>query len=100
MATEGGRHEFGPAVAGVGAGEESALAAEFLGLGVHVIHELVDQGDGDLLDLGFGIGDFPHEDVSGGVDAAFGVGVEHGEEGRGSGPEGVRAPVGRDAHFG
>ncbi len=53
------------------------LPAEFLRLRVHVIHELVDQRDGDLLDLGFRVGDFAHEDVPGGVDAAFGVGVEH-----------------------
>ena len=78
VAAEGGSHELGPAVAGVGAGEELALAAEFLGLGVHVVHEFVDEGDGDLLDLGLGVGDFADKDVAGGVDAAFGVGVEHG----------------------
>ena len=77
MAAEAGAHELGPAVAGEVAGEELALAAEFLALGVHVVHELVDQGDGDLLDLGFGVGHFAHEDVAGGVDAAFGIGVEH-----------------------
>jgi hypothetical protein len=58
--------------------EELAFAAEFLGLGVHVVHELVDESDGDLLDLGFGVGDFADEDVAGGVDAAFGIGIEHG----------------------
>ena len=79
MAAETGAHELGPAVAGEVAGEELALAAEFLGLGVHVVHELVDEGDGDLLDLRFGVGDFADEDVAGGVDAAFGVGVEHGD---------------------
>ena len=70
-----GGHEPGPAVFGVVGGEELALAAEFLGLGIHVIHELVDQGDGDLLDLRFGVGDFADKDVAGGVDAAFGGGV-------------------------
>ena len=79
MAAEAGAHELGPAVAGELFGEELALAAEFLGLGVHVIHELVDEGDGDLLDLGLGVGDFADEDVAGGVDAAFGIGVEHDE---------------------
>ena len=59
----------------VAAGEELALVTEFLGLGVRVVHELVDQGNGDLLDLGFGVGHFADEDVAGGVDAAFGVGV-------------------------
>ena len=71
-------HELGPAVAGELAGEELALAAQFLALGIHVVHELVDEGDGDLLDLGFGIGNLADEDVAGGIDAAFGVGVEHG----------------------
>lgn len=32
----------------------------------------------DLLDLGFRVRHFADEDVAGGVDAAFGVGVEHG----------------------
>ena len=78
MAAERRSHELRPAVAGEVPGEELALAAEFLGLGVHVIHELVDQGDGDLLDLGLGVGDLAHENVAGGIDASFGIGVEHG----------------------
>ena len=78
MPTERWRHELGPAVARVVPGEEFALPAEFLGLRVHVVHELVDQRDGDLLDLGLGVGDLADEDVAGGVDATFGVGVEHG----------------------
>ncbi len=78
MAAEAAAHELGPAVAGEVAGEKLALAAEFLALGVHVVHELVDQGDGDLFDLAFWVGDFTDEDVAGGVDAAFGGGVEHG----------------------
>ena len=41
------------------------------------VHELVDQRDGDLLDLALGVGYLAHEDVAGGVDAALGVGVEH-----------------------
>ena len=76
-------HELGPAVAGEVAGEEGTFAPEFLGLGVHVVHELVDEGDGDLFDLRFGIGDFADEDIAGGIDAAFGVGVEHGGAGEG-----------------
>ena len=78
VAAQARAHEFGPAVAGKLAGEELALAAELLALGVHVVHELVDQGDGDLLDLALGVGHFADEDVAGGVDAAFGIGVEHG----------------------
>ena len=78
MAAKAAAHELGPAVAGEVASEELAFAAEFLGLGIHVVHELVDEGDGDLLDLGFGVGDFADEDIAGGVDAAFGIGVEHG----------------------
>jgi len=75
VAAKGGSHELSPAVAGKITGEEGTLPAEFLRLGIHVIHELVDEGDGDLLDLRLGVGDFAHEDVSGGVDSAFGVGV-------------------------
>ncbi len=43
---------------------------------IHVVHELVDQGDGDLFDLGFRVWDLADEDVAGGIDAGFGVGVE------------------------
>lgn len=59
-------------------GEEAALAAHLLGLGIHVVHELVDEDDGDLFDLGFGVGHLADEDVAAGIDAAFGFGVEHG----------------------
>ena len=82
MAAQPGAHEFGPAVAGVFPGEKRPLAAEFLRFRIHVVHELVDQGNGDLFDLGLGVGDLAHEDVAGGVDAAFGVGVEHGRSGK------------------
>jgi len=77
VAADAGVHELGPAVAGEFPGEETALTTVGFRIGVHVIHELVDEGDGDLLDLGFGVGDFADEDVTGGVDAAFGGGVEH-----------------------
>lgn len=75
VAADGRRHKFSPAVAGKVAGEELALAAEFLAFGIHVVHEFVDEGDGDLLNLGLGIGHLAHEDVAGGIDAAFGIGV-------------------------
>ena len=73
MPAERRRHQLGPAIAGVLPGEELSLAAQFLRFGVHVVHELVDERDGDLLDLGFGVGYLAHEDVAGGVDAAFGI---------------------------
>ena len=55
MAAEAGAHQPGPSVAGELAGEEAALPAELLALGVHVVHELVDQCDSDLLDLALGV---------------------------------------------
>ncbi len=75
VAAEAAIHEPGPAVAGKLAGEELAFAAELLALGVHVVHELVDERDGDLLDLGLRVGHFADENVAGGIDAAFGGGV-------------------------
>ena len=42
---------------------------------IHVVHELVDQGDGDLFDLRFRVGHFADEDVAGGVNAGFSLGV-------------------------
>ena len=41
------------------AGEEGRLAAEFFGLAVHVIHEFIDQGDGDLFHLRLRVGTLP-----------------------------------------
>ena len=78
VAAHAGRHEPGPAKAGKGPGKKSAGAAQLFGLGVHVVHELVDERNGDLLNLRFGVGHFAHQDVSAGVDAAFGFGVKHG----------------------
>ena len=71
-------HQLGPAVPGELPGEKLPLAAQLLALGVEVIHELVDEGDGYLLDLTLGVGDLAHEDVTGGVYAAFSVSVQHG----------------------
>ena len=78
VAAQAGAHQPGPAVAGELAGEELPLAAQFFAPRVDVVHELVDEGDGDLLDLALGIGHLAHEDVAGGVDATFGVGVQNG----------------------
>ena len=78
MTSDARLHEFRPTVAGEIAGEEFALAPKFLSLRVHVVHEFVNQGDGDLLDLRLRVGDLADEDVAGGVDATFGFIVEHG----------------------
>ena len=51
------------------------LTPELLAFGIQVVHELVYQRDGYLLDLALGVGHFAHEDVAGGVNAAFGLGV-------------------------
>ena len=75
VAAEAGVHEFRPGVAGEVAHEVAALPAEFLALGLDVPHELVDEGDRDLFDLGLGVGDLAHQDVAGGVDAAAGFDV-------------------------
>ena len=72
-----GAHQPGPAEAGEVAGEEFPGPAELLALGIHVVHELVDQRDGDLLDLALGVWHLANEDVPGDVDSAFGFGVEH-----------------------
>ena len=77
LAGEFGRFQPRPAVAGEVAGEEAALAAEVFGLAVHVVHELVDERDGDLFDLRFGVRHLADEDVAAGVDTALGFGVEH-----------------------
>ena len=78
LAGEFGRLELAPAVAGEVAGKEAARAAEVFRLAVHVVHELVDERDGDLFDLRFGVRHLADEDVAAGVDAAFCFGVEHG----------------------
>ena len=75
VSAEAGTHQPSPSVASELPGEEGALSAQLFALGVDVVHELVDQGDGDLLDLGLGVGDLSDEDVAGGVYAAFGIGV-------------------------
>ena len=75
VAAQARLHQPGPAVAGKLCGEEGALASQLLAGGVDVVHELVDERDGDLLDLALGVGHLAHEDVAGGVDAVFGVGV-------------------------
>ena len=77
-AAQVGRHDTRPTKAGVVTGKKAALATQFFGFGVHVVHELVDERNGDLLYLRFGVGHFPHQNVAATVNAAFGFGVEHG----------------------
>ena len=74
---QAGTHQLRPAVAGEVPGEELALPAPLLALSVDVVHELVDERDGDLLHLALGVRHLAHEDVAGGVYAAFGVSVQH-----------------------
>ena len=76
-AAQTGRHELRPAKTGKGAGKKLSGYPQLFRLCVHVIHELVDERDGDLFNLRFRIGHFADEDVSAVVDAAFGVGVKH-----------------------
>ena len=77
-AAEAGVHQVGPTVADKLIGEELALAAQLFALGIHVVHELVDQRDGDLLDLTLRVGHLAHKDVASRVNAPFGVSIKHG----------------------
>ena len=71
-------HQARPAVTGEIAGKEPPLAAELFALGVQVVHELVDEGNSDLLDLTLGVGHLAHQDIACCVDAPSGFDVEHG----------------------
>ena len=57
--TQARGHGVRSAKAGVVTGKKSARAAQLFGLGVHAVHELVDQRNGDLLYLAFGVGHLP-----------------------------------------
>ena len=46
-----GVHKLSPAITGEVAGEKLTFSAQLLAFCVHVIHELVNEGDGNLLDL-------------------------------------------------
>ena len=83
MSAQPGPHQFGPSIAGVLSGEEAALASKLLAFRIDVVHEFVDQRDGNLLDLAFGVGHLADQDVAGGVDTALGVSIQHGESLRG-----------------
>jgi hypothetical protein len=77
VSAKAGTHEPRPAIPREFASKEFPLTAELLCLRVHVIHELVNQGDRNLFDLTFGVGDLAYEDIASGINAAFGVSVEH-----------------------
>ena len=68
-------HQPGPAVSTELPGEKRPFTAQFFTERVHVVHELVDQRDRDLLHLALGVGYLPHQDIAGSVNAAFRVGV-------------------------
>jgi hypothetical protein len=75
MPTHSGGEELGPTVSRELTGKELALAAELFCLGVHIVHELVDQGNRDLFDLALGVGHLANKEVAAGVYTAFGIGV-------------------------
>ena len=77
MPAESWAHELGPTETSEIAGEELALATQLFGFGVHVVHKLIYQCDGDLFDLAFRIRHLADEDVSGSIDASLGIGIEH-----------------------
>ena len=77
VSAQAGRHQLGPAITREAAGKELSPPAQLLALRVQVVHEFVDERDGDLLHLALGVGHLAHQDVPGGVYAAFGSGVEH-----------------------
>ena len=77
VAAQADLHQLGPPIAGEFTGKERALPAQLLALGVEVVHEFVDERDGDLFHLALRVGHLADEDVAGCVNPAFGRGVEH-----------------------
>ena len=57
--------------------KKARLISELAAHTILIIHELVDESIGDLIDLTFWIGDLSDEDISTGVDTILGSGVEH-----------------------
>lgn len=74
------RQEIPPAVGLQMPGEEAALPAHAHGLLVEVVHELVDQRQGDELHLIRRQRQLAHQDVTAGIDAGLGLRGQH--EGR------------------
>ena len=71
------RHEFAPGVVAQLPDKEGRLAFEFACLLVHVVHELVNERDGDEFDLVAWQRELPHEYLPRAIDAVFGILGEH-----------------------
>ena len=78
VSAQAGTHQLRPTEAGELAGKEPPRAPEFFARGVHVVHELVDQRDRNLLDLALGIGHLTDQNISGCIYPAFCFAIEHG----------------------
>ena len=74
---DGLRDEIAPAVFRQFAGEEAALAAHLHGFLIEVVHELVNQREGDEFDLVGRLREFADEDIAAVINAAFGFGGEY-----------------------
>src|SRR5437868_5779669 len=72
-----GSKQSAPAVFFEAVNEETSFSAQFFGLGVHVVHELVNKRDRNLLDLTFRVWHLADKDVAARVDSALGFDVQH-----------------------
>ena len=70
-------HQLCPAIMGELAGEKPALPAQRLALCVDIVHELVDQRDGNLLHLTFGIGHLADQNIPRRINPALRLCVQH-----------------------
>ncbi|MFQ5419577.1 MAG: hypothetical protein ACE5EY_04365 [Anaerolineae bacterium] len=66
------RHQFSPTVPGKIAAKESAFPTQLFRFRVHIVHKFVNQGDGNLLHLAFGVGYFAHQNITRRINAPFG----------------------------
>ena len=57
--------------------EEFACPAKFRRLQVHIIHELINQGNGNLLNLCLRVWHFADQDIPQGIDFPFNIKVQH-----------------------
>ena len=77
LVRELGIEELRPGIPLIVTREKARDSSELLTRTILVIHELVDECIGDLINLSFWIRDFSDEDISTGVDTVFGNGSEH-----------------------